>query len=165
MKKIIDEHGRVFGKVSIIDFLVILIVVVIGAALYVKFNVLDATSVTAKTDSIIYSISVNGVRSYSVDGFKIGDAVYDKNSSGGNAVGTITDIKVTDAKKAAVTLDGKIVLGNYVGCYDISLTVKANGTISDGRYFVNKTYEVNANSVRTFNTKFCTFDATILRIS
>ena len=34
MKKIIDEYGRVFGKVSVIDFLVVLIVLVFGAALY-----------------------------------------------------------------------------------------------------------------------------------
>lgn len=161
MKKIIDEHGRVFGKVSVIDFLVVLIVLVIGAALYVKFNVLEVTSVTAKTDTITYTVNIYGARSFTVDGIKIGDTIYDKNSSGGNTVGTITDIKVTDAKKAAATLDGTIVMGNFVGCYDISLTIKANGTISDGRYLVNKTYEVNTNSVRTLYTKFCTFEATI----
>lgn len=161
MKKIIDEHGRVFGKLSIIDFLVVLIVVVIGAALYVKFNVLEVTSVTGKTDVITYSVSIYGARDFTVSGIKVGDTIYDKNGSGGNSIGTITDIKVTNAKKASPTLDGTIVLGNFVGCYDIILTVTANGNISEGRYLVNKTYEINTNSARSFNTKYCTFEATI----
>ncbi len=165
MRKIIDEHGRVFGKVSIIDFFVVLIVVVIGAALYVKYNVLEVTSVGAKTDTIIYTVTLNGTRDYSVNAFQIGDTLYDKNGSGGNAIGSITNIEVTDAKKTAATLDGTTVIGSYVGRYDIILTLTATGTIGDGRYLVNRTYEINVNSVRNLYTKFCQFEATISGIS
>lgn len=165
MKKIIDEHGRVFGKVSIIDFFVVLIVLAIGAALYVKFNVLEVTSVSAKTDMITYTVNVSGVRQYTVDSFKVGDLLYDKNGSGGYSIGTITAINVTDAKKASETIDGTVVLGNYIDRYDISITLSAEGALSDGRYLVNKTYELNSGSVRSFYTKFCAFEATIAEIS
>ncbi len=160
MKKIIDEHGRVFGKISLIDFLVVLVVIVVGAALYVKYNVLEVTSAAAK-DPISYTITIYGARTYTADGLKIGDAIYDKNGSGGNTVGTITDIKVADAKRPSELLDGTVVLGDYEDHYDITLTISATGTISGGRYLVNKTYEVNQSSVRTYNTKYCTFEATI----
>lgn len=164
MKKIIDEHGRVFGKVSVIDLLVILIVLVLGAALYVKYNVLEVTSVAGKTDTITYEIIVYGAREFTVNGIQIGDAIYDKNGSGGHSVGTITGKTVTDAKKSQALSDGSIVYGNYEGRYDITLTITANGAVSDGRYLVNKTYEVSTNSTRTFYTKFCTFEATISEI-
>lgn len=165
MKKIIDEHGRVFGKLSIIDFFVILIVLCVGAALYVKFDVLQATSVTASTDKITYQISLTGVRSYTVDALKAGDSLYDKSNGGGYAIGVIKDVQVTDAKKAVAILDGTTVLGNYIGRYDVTLTVEADGSRSNGRYLVNKTYELNAGSSRTFYTKYCTFEATIAEIS
>ena len=87
MKKIIDEHGRVFGKVSVIDFLVVLIVLVLGAALYVKYNVLEATSVAGKTDTIAYAITIYGAREYTANGIRIGDAIYEKSGSGGHSVG------------------------------------------------------------------------------
>jgi hypothetical protein len=161
MKKIIDEHGRVFGKISIIDFLVVLIVVLIAAGLYVKYNVLEMTSTSTETGTITYTVNVSGVRDYTLNALKAGDALYDKNSSGGYSIGTITDIKSADAKKASEMLDGSVVLGNYAGRYDVTLTVEAKGSQSEGRYLVNKTYELNSNSSRTFFTKFCTFDGTI----
>jgi len=164
MKKIIDEHGRVFGKVSIIDFLVILIVLVLGAALYVKYNVLEVTSVAGKTDTITYAVTIYGTREYTVNGIQTGDVIYDKNGSGGNSVGTITGKTVTDAKKNQALSDGSTVNGDYVGRYDITLTITANGSVTDGRYLVNKTYEINTNSIRTYYTKYCAFEATITEI-
>jgi hypothetical protein len=159
----IDEHGRVFGKFSVIDLLVVLVILVVGAALYVKFNVLEVTSAAAK-DPISYTITIYGARDYTLKGLKIGDAIYDKNGSGGNTVGTITDIKVADSKKASELLDGTVVMGDYEDHIDITLTISATGTISDGRYLVNKTYEVNRSSTRTYYTKYCTFEATISEI-
>lgn len=165
MRKIIDEHGRVFGKVSIIDFFVVLIVLAVGAALYVKYNVLEVTSVAGKTDTITYAITIYGARDYTVNGIQTGDVIYDKNGSGGNSVGTITGITAADATKTSALSDGTTVRGNYEGRYDITLTITASGAVSDGRYLVNKTYEVNTNSMRTFYTKYCTFEATITEIS
>ncbi|SHH92096.1 protein of unknown function [Sporobacter termitidis DSM 10068] len=164
MKKIIDEHGRVFGKVSIIDFLVILIVVVVGVALYLRYDVLNPTDSAAETGSITYTIKIYGVRDYTANALKAGDALFDKNNSGGYSIGTITDIAVSDAKKISETVDGKLVLGNYAAHYDVTVTVTAHGALSGGRYLVNKTYELNTNSNRTFLTKFCTFEATIMEI-
>lgn len=165
MKKIIDEHGRVFGKVSIIDFFVVLIVLAIGTALYIKFNVLEVTSVTVKTDKITYAVNVSGVRQYTVDSFKVGDVLYDKNGSGGNSIGTIMAINVSDAKKISETVNGTVVMGNYLDRYDVSLTVTAAGSLSNGRYLVNKTYELNEGSIRSLYSKYCAFEATIAEIS
>ena len=36
--KVIDNNGRLFGKISLIDVLAVLVVLALGAALYVKSN-------------------------------------------------------------------------------------------------------------------------------
>jgi hypothetical protein len=160
VKRIIDKNGRIFGKISIIDVFVLLIVLALGAALYIKFNVLDFTSKSGGTGTITYNVTIYGVRDYTVDGLKPGDLLYDKNSSS-NAIGMITAVNAVDAVKEAELIDGTIVAGNYVGRYDVTLTVTAEGTVSGGRYLVGRTYELNANSERLFQTKYCEFEAVI----
>ena len=55
MKKIIDRNGRLFGFISVIDLLVIVVVAVMGFALYTKNTQMAITSTTAnKTGTIIY---------------------------------------------------------------------------------------------------------------
>ena len=36
--KLMDKNGRLFGKISVIDVVVVLVVLVMAAALYVKNN-------------------------------------------------------------------------------------------------------------------------------
>ena len=40
MKKIIDRNGRLFGFISVIDLLVIVVVAVMGFALYTKLSLI-----------------------------------------------------------------------------------------------------------------------------
>ena len=46
--KIIDRNGRLFGKISVIDLLVIAVVAVMAVALYVKTNQKEITSTTTQ---------------------------------------------------------------------------------------------------------------------
>ena len=43
MKKFIDRDGRVFGKISVVDLLVLAFLILAGVSLYLKLNVLDTT--------------------------------------------------------------------------------------------------------------------------
>ena len=60
--KLIDNNGRLFGKISIIDVLVILVVAAMGAALYLKTNHNEITSTATSNDTITYQVLVSGVR-------------------------------------------------------------------------------------------------------
>ena len=164
MKKIIDKQGRLFGKISVIDVIVIIIVLLLGAALYFKFNVLEITSSSGELEPITYVIKVSGVREYTLNNLEIGDILFDEDNDSGNSVGTITDIEAEQAMAASELTDGTYVMAEIEDCYDITLTIEASGLVSSGRYFVNKNYEVNANSKRTFYTKYATFSATIMEI-
>lgn len=165
MKKIIDQNGRLFGKISVIDVLFLLVVAAVCAAFYVKFNVLDVTRKTVDTVPVTYKITIYGVRDYTVMSLAVGDLIYDKDYSGEQPVGKITDISVQDAVRAVEKTDGTIVSGPVEGCYDVTLTLSAQAIRSSGRTLVNRTYEVNVNSERVFNTKYATFSATITGVS
>ena len=76
--KIIDHNGRLFGKISVIDLLVVAVVVVMAAALHFKSGQTH-TGVTVTEQPITFQIRARGVRSYVVDAIHMGDGLYDQN--------------------------------------------------------------------------------------
>ena len=72
--KVIDNNGRLFGKISVIDVLAILVVLALGAALYVKSNQ-PHTGVSVPTQTITYQVRVDGAPEYLQNSIHVGDAV------------------------------------------------------------------------------------------
>lgn len=162
-RKLVDEQGRIFGVVSVIDILVVLIAVVLCFAVYTRFFLKAETSVSATSqDKFTYEMLVPAVREGTRDSFRIGDKVYD--SENGTLLGVITDISFKAATKETRLSDGTYVLGSVQDRFDVMLTVEADGMISDGRYYASKTYEINANSTLEFCTKYCTATGSIWSI-
>ena len=82
--KVIDNNGRLFGKISVIDVLAILVVLALGAALYVKSNQ-PHTGVSVPTQTITYQVRVDGAPEYLQNSIHVGDAVYDLSYESGGA--------------------------------------------------------------------------------
>ena len=60
--KIIDEKGKIFGKINVIDLLVILLVVVVAAVLGIKFlGGGDSADVYEPAAQLTYTVKVEGV--------------------------------------------------------------------------------------------------------
>lgn len=104
--KLIDREGRLFGKISIIDVLVLAVVIVMAVALYVKTNHREITSTTTSDTPFTYQILVSGVRGYVADAIREKDMLYDVDNSSGGALGEITDIQVMEGAKLAEYDDG-----------------------------------------------------------
>ena len=107
--KIIDRNGRLFGKISIIDLVVVAVVIVMAFALYVKTNHNEITSTSTPDSTITYQMLVRGVRTYVADAVQVGDHVYDQDrNSGGGSLGVITDI---DSGEPAVKPSYDYIMG------------------------------------------------------
>ena len=159
MKKIIDNKGRLFGKISIIDIFVILIVVILAIGLYFKFNTLDVTGASTPTETFTYEIRIKEVRSFAADSLAVGDKVYDK--EGNRCIGQITAIDITDSTRNTTLANGTFGNVSVEDRYDIALTVEATGTISNDHYFIDKTFELNAGSSTSLYTRYYTFTGTV----
>ena len=69
--KLIDRNGRLFGKISVVDVLVILVVAVMALALYVKGHQTQ-TSTSTVNSTITYQVQVRGIRTYLAQAVKEG---------------------------------------------------------------------------------------------
>ena len=165
--KIIDRNGRLFGKISVIDLLVVAVVVVLAAALYFKNNQAH-TGTTVTEENITFQIRARGVYDYVAVAILVGDGLYDKDyASGGKAIGRITDIQVErdPGKKLALEVnDGTAGLIEADETVDLLITLEGRGLVDGKRYSINRVYALGVNSSRTYYTKQAQFIGTVAEI-
>lgn len=159
--KLLDDNGKLFGKINMIDFGIVLMVIVIAFAAYLKFGVLDQTGVSTELEPVRYTIELKNVRSEYLENIQIGDTIYD---TGGTEIGTITNVSSTDYEKALEMLDGTIIIAAVPDRYTTLVEVEAETVIKDGRYLVYKTYELGTGVSRIFNTKYIQLSGSVKEI-
>jgi hypothetical protein len=161
--KMIDKNGRLFGKISIIDVLVIAIVILMAVALSFKGRQTYTSTSVTKTP-ITYQVQVSGVRTYVADAIHEGDELYDQDYTSGGSLGEIISIEVTPALKLAEFSDGSISSVSAEDCVSLLLTVRGEGVFTDGRYMLNRVYNLGVNAYRNFYTPYVQFVGTVTTI-
>ena len=162
--KVIDHNGRLFGKISVIDVLVILVVIALAGALYVK-NTRPHTGTSVTTQTITYQVLVEGAQSYLKDNIHVGDKVYDLTySSGGSPLGEITAIEEQPGSKLTTFTDGTMGLASVEDGVNLLLTIEGEGLVNDKGYSINRVYDLGINAARTYYTKYVEFNITVTKI-
>lgn len=159
--KIIDRDGRLFGKISVIDLLVIAVVALIAVAVYVKNNATPTGSGTVKEQPIVFQIRTVELEDYISDAIRVGDKVYDANySSGSGSIGEITQVEVLNDPGVQLCRDipdGMLYEIEAEGTVDLLITVKGSGVSGGRSYTINRVYELGVNSSRTYRTNRANF--------
>ena len=165
--KMIDRNGRLFGKISVIDVLVILVVLVMAAALYFK-NIQTHTGTAVTEQTITFQVRARGVDHFVADAIGVGDGLYDQSySSGGRALGEITDVQVErdpGTKLADRLTDGTAGLLEAEDTVDLIITVKGSGLITGKSYSINRVYDLGINSSRNYCTQRADFTGMVIAI-
>ena len=163
MNKIIDHNGRLFGRVSIIDLIVILVVAVMALAIAFK-NSAPVTSTTVTDTPITYQIQLFRVYPFLADNIHEGDDLYDKDHATGGSLGKVVSVEVLPATSTVELPNGTVAqVGSEDRC-NILLTVEGSGTVTDGRYSLNRVYELGVNASRNFYTKYASFTGSVMNI-
>ncbi|MGM9521138.1 MAG: DUF4330 family protein [Oscillospiraceae bacterium] len=161
-RKFIDERGRFFGVISVIDVLVVVIVLVLGAAVYMRFFENEQTATAVSNDEFSYQVMLRNVRSMTADAIRVGDSIYD--TENGTLLGVVTDIEAADAQRQLALEDGTYVMVPVENRYDVTITLDVSGLISNGRYYAARTYELSVNSDISFYTKYLSTSGVVWKI-
>ncbi|MDD7762088.1 MAG: DUF4330 domain-containing protein [Firmicutes bacterium] len=126
--KIIDEKGRLFGLINLVDLLVILLVVFAIVFGIKRFVLKPDESAMMKDAKITFELA--GVREASVDALNIGDLLYWADRF--VELGKISEINKKPYEEA-LELDGewvnKPVPGKFTVNFTIDAKVKDDGTV------------------------------------
>ena len=77
-----DRDGRLFGKISIVDVIVLLVVAAMVAAVYVKTHK-PQTGSNVGTTTVVYQMELENQPEYMLDAIQVGDQMFDKERSTG----------------------------------------------------------------------------------
>jgi hypothetical protein len=152
VKRIIDEKGRLFGKISVIDVIVLLAVVILAIAAFTKFNVYENPLTSETMVDVQYTFRIPAIRYSNASMMRVGDKVY-LTETGAN-IGTIVASEIIDAEEIEGLYDGTFVVAKVHERYDVLLTLEARCSYSGGRYYADRTFEINANAEHRIFTKY-----------
>ena len=138
----IDEKGRLFGKINIVDLLVVLVIIIAAAVLGVKFLGPNGTvAVNPKTTHVTYQVLVESVRPEVYENVK----------------------QYVDAGDATLMASGEMLDGQVVAVeskpHTTNATVSASGDmllVSTDKQLLDLTFTVECNVVNTITSEIGT---------
>ena len=124
---IIDNKGKLFGKINVIDFLLILVVVLAVAFFAVKMlGPTDGT--TAKDELIRVEYFAEEVSDFVVDCINVGDSLTD--DAGNIDLGTIIDIETGPSQSYGTDANGEWVLSSREHFKSLRIISEVKGRIT-----------------------------------
>ncbi len=151
---LIDNKGRLFGKVNIIDLCVVIAIIGVGAFLGMKF-MSPSAEVKPVSEDYIIKFYVEEVPDYVANVIQLGDRVEDEQKS--IFLGTVSNIVTGPGYEYTPNAAGELPRGykeGYVSC-EITAELKAqafaNGLLIEGnKYGVGHTFVIRAGKAKIY---------------
>lgn len=132
--KIVDENGKIFGKLNLVDLGIVLLLILAVAA--VGYKVVRERFIERETAVINYTLCVEGVREQSVKAINmVHEDVIDAEND--DALGDIVDVIAEPAAKIVQKADGEYTKAFYPDKYDLYITIQTKGIVSKDGYFTD----------------------------
>lgn len=162
MQAMINKDGKLFGKISIIDILVILVIVIAAFGVYTRFFMGNEKVETASS-RIEYTMKVSEVRQGTVDALKnFKGEVYDDTTK--EFLGEITEVTYRDAVKAVEMATGELKDSVIPERYDAFVTIRVDGKINASGYYTANNQPIAAGSNVVIYSKAAKTTGTIVDV-
>ena len=130
----IDQNGRIKGRVSLIDLIIVLALVALVAGILYRHA--PAIQDIINPDTPLYVvIQGDGVRGFIVDAVDVGDQMFRMHDR--QALGEVVAIEVLPAQGFLHHADGTASLADMEARYTINITLRGMATQRDIGYFLN----------------------------
>jgi hypothetical protein len=133
--RILDQKGRLFGKVSVIDLLILLAVVGLGLGYVYQRTSPEILQIVNADTKFYVTMTANRMRGFSVDAVDIGDIMYKQHDR--QPLGTVVKLETEPATDYMLYPDGTAVLVEMEERYRMYITLESTGSITDVGYHVN----------------------------
>ena len=134
---IVDDKGRLFKKINLIDLLIILIVIAAGIFVFGKYGKTKIVTPFTKQDKVVVTFYTEGTPTYSADAINVGDTASDKVTN--SVFGKVIKKEVGPDMSYDRDSVGSVVRSPREGYCSITLTVEGTGIYSDSGVSVGNT--------------------------
>lgn len=161
---IIDEKGRLFSKISIVDIAVLVFVICAAAFIVMKFFAPAGNLAGAEQVNCEYIVKVQNVRQASVDAIEksVGMNVTD---STGVFLGTLKKIDSVKPYQSIVTKpNGSMVLADMPEKFELLASIEVSGTKTTDSIMVSNKRELSVGSHLSITTPEITVEVVVTKI-
>lgn len=152
---ILDEKGKLFGKVSIIDIaalLILLIIITCGILTYIHAaGPTSANSHETGFDDICVELNLLNIEDCTKNSIVTGNKVY--LSETGIYFGEITKINSKPHQEAITGTDGTMVFSDVPGRYDLNLYIKVSGKQTDKGFYSSENLHLACGDTLSIKTE------------
>lgn len=147
-----NKNGKLFGKISIIDIIVVVCIVVLAFGIYAKFTSSSDAVSSSERANIEFVYKVKSVRDYTVKGFEKGGSFYDSDTKEymGEVVGVTAEPAIMDVN----LVDGTYKNVEVPDKFDAYVTVRVNGKYNSLGYYTTDNKYIGAGSTLNAWSKF-----------
>ncbi|GKX30446.1 hypothetical protein SH1V18_29260 [Vallitalea longa] len=123
--RIVDKNGKLFGKINIMDIIIILLVILIGVTLYNKIYNKGDSAVSSTKQDIYIVAEAYGQAPDVVDSIKQGDKIVAQNIY---QSGDIDYVDISDDNYVTTTNEGKLIVQKRTDkkTIEVGINCKAN---------------------------------------
>ena len=160
---IIEKDGKLFGKVSIIDIGLIILVILIAFGTYWRFYGNGKAKKATENIKISYVVEIRGLKKLFLDGIKVDDLVGNVETS--KQYGRIKSITSEPYKDFIIDNNGEYKEAIVPGQWKIFLTIEAYGAEAGDGFYINEKPLKISNNMEYFKTKYMQFGGFITGIT
>lgn len=148
---LIDSKGKLFGKINIIDLLLVLLICVLIAGGVYKFNSIRNIS-NKDQNQINVAIEFEDEKKGFVDAVKEGDVLFD--SVRGTEFGKVISKTVKPHRELVVNKDGTVEYKEIPGSFDGEIAIEAMAIIDDDGILVGTKPTYIGSEIRLKSTLY-----------
>lgn len=162
----IDKNGKLFGKISFIDILIVLAVIVCVAGVYVRF-VAQPDKVQVQTQSFTYKVLVRDVRDVTVKGLEqsIGTTFILNEKGRDDVIGKLVDIETKQYAEPLIKNDSTVVMAEKPLKYEALITLELDGIVNDMGYYTTDLKSISVGANLSLMNKYISTSGRITEIS
>ncbi|HHU30354.1 MAG TPA: DUF4330 domain-containing protein [Firmicutes bacterium] len=160
--RLLDEKGRLFGLINIIDLLVlILVIAVVAGGAYHFTRPQRAGQPGTGGKKVVVLALVSNVSQYTVDAVQVGSTVFDPTAK--SHLGKIIALEVTPHKEPVETADGRVVLADVPERFDMLVTWEGYASVTDKAVAI-ASYELRVGSTVVLGNRDFMVSTTVLKV-
>ncbi|MDR2898983.1 MAG: DUF4330 domain-containing protein [Clostridiales bacterium] len=132
---ILDNRGRVLGKVSIIDIFVVVVLISVFAVAYLKFGNNSKSAVREPEQAVRITFYKEALEDFTVSSIEEGAPVV--NDTNGTFMGNIEEIIVGESINYLPDINGAEQPSVMEGYSSVAIVTEVNGRMSEGALLLN----------------------------
>ncbi len=152
------KDGKLFGKISIVDIMAVLLVLLLIAGIGVKFFGEDKIQVTSG-EKLECVFRVKNVRDFTVEALKKGGKLYDKTTK--EYIGEIETVTTEATDMALLLADGTYREVQVEDRYDVLVSVMVEGKQGEKGYYTATNGQLSVGGSMGIHTKYSQCDAVV----